>query len=363
MLLRSPLMPALCSPLSSPFATIKGGAAANDALARLFAIPTSSWRMAMDGDSTTLVNNGMWSVINNQLIRPWGEWAGATILNNGANGQTLQGRLNDMAALYAFNPNFAWACWLINDNRLGGRTLGQNIADLNAYRALMRANLPLCDVVMWGHNALQLNDPQGYNYVSPMPAGPQIYTDQGRNAYAGMTLGPNTALLQKQDATGAISINNNPDMQDQLHPNDIGGVKNLGPMIIRTTPPVPPINLAASAAAWTSNPNNPWTVYSRALEDTRYCTLVKTCLVTTFVDISPPNYLYYLGPRWDGTNILVADIFPGGFFATPNGNYKFTGFETMSQLDATQIQIQLPVAGGAPGNSPTLANAKIYKLV
>lgn len=339
------------------------GSAPPDALARLFAIPTSSWRMCFDGDSTTQVAGQMWTTITDQLVRPGGEWAGATVLNNGSNGQTIEGRMStDMNTIYSFNPNVTISCWLINDVRLGARDLSQCTANLNTYRGLLRTNVPLSDVVMWGPNAMQKNDPQGYGYVVPL-ASAQAYTDIMRNAYANMTLGANTASLQKQDATGSVCIDNSIYMQDILHPSNTGQSVNLAPLIQRLTPPVTPINLTASAAAWGSNPQNPWTVYSRALEDTRYCTLVASVLISNFVDISPPNYLYYLAPRWNNpAGIQIADIPTGGFFATPMGNYRFTGSETKFNLDSTSLQIQLPTAGGAPvtGNS---VNAKIYKLV
>lgn len=348
----------------SPYAPIRTPVV-GDALAKFWAGGISTKRWTVWGDSTSGPNAvEMWNALNGQIRAPGGELAGLTITNLGINGQTMAGALTNIADLYATNPDLVSLCFGINDVRLGLTTQAQLAASITNAVIQLKTNFPNVCVVLWTPNALQKNDPQAYGYVVPLTSA-QAYTDIMRLAYAQLNgLFNDTAYVNKMDATGSVCIDNSPYMQDILHPNNLGQITNLKPLITRITPPVTPINLTASAAAWTSNPLNPWTVYPRALEDTRYVTLQKTLSVGTFVDLGA-NYLYYFDPRWDlqYPTVQTSDVFPGGFFATTNGNYRFTGAETMSNLDIDSMQIQLPVAGGAPGNTPGLVNGKLYKLV
>ncbi|MDN8612792.1 SGNH/GDSL hydrolase family protein [Variovorax ginsengisoli] len=339
--------------------------AAVDPLARFKAsVLAGTGKVYMSGDSTTLVANQMWSQINEQITAPGGEWGGVTVVNGGANGQTLEGQLaQSMGDIYASAATLVIGCWLINDVRQGARTVAQMQANLLQFIDGIKTNLPGADILMWTPNSFQLTDPQAYGYVVPL-ASAQDYTDRIWQAYENvrLTAPANVAFVDKQQVFGRVLVDVNPLLQDILHPNNTGQTAAMIPMIQVTTPTPPPINLTASAAAWASNPNNPWTIYSRALEDTRYCTVVKRMYCDTWADLGA-NYLYYWAPRWNDPSgsIQVADLQPLDFIGTANGNCQLTGSETKSDLDVRRIQIQIPIANGAPSNTPGLAYGTVYR--
>jgi hypothetical protein len=341
----------------------KVGAGVTDALSRFWAGGVSGKTILMFGDSTTQVANQMWAQINAQIKTPGGELAGVTFINGGQNGQTQAGANTNLSAwVYANNPHLLVSCFGINDVRLGVGSTAQLRTDIGVMMSGVQANLPNCDIVLWTPNAMLSTDPTSSGFVVPV-ANAQIYTDQMWNAYNN-SVGSwqHTAWVDKQQATGRTCLPTSGNMDDILRPSNAGQTLNLIPLINRIKPPVTPINLTASAAAWASNPNNPWTVYARALEDTRYTTVVKPITIGTFLDLNP-SYLYYWWCRWNDPagSLQVADLQPLDFFATPMGNFQLTGGETKSNLSGG-VQIQLPIAGGAP-NTGQDVNGVIYRRI
>lgn len=332
MILRPPLAPVMLPFGERPLYVGSGGGVV-DPLARFKAALLSGTpgTVYADGDSNTLVANEFWSIINGDVITPGGEWAGWSVINGGQNGQTLEGQLagTGMNAIYASNAKFLLACWLTNDARLGARTVAQMTADLLTYIARVKANLPGCDILIWTPNSWQLTDPQGYGYVNPLSSA-QLFNDNMWQACENvrLTAPPNVAFVDKMATTGKVLVPVNPMNQDILHWNNVGQRACANVMLPVTIPPKPPINLVASAAAWASNPNDPWTVYPRALEDTRYCNEIRGLSITT----QGPGYAYWF-PRWTSPAAVAPGFaVAGDFIKLPQGVYTVTGGE--GQADA-----------------------------
>jgi len=153
-------------------------------------------------------------------------------------------------------------------------------------------------------------------------------------------------------------------MNDGLHPNGTGQMANLNAMLPFITPPKAPINLVDSAAAWAANPAAPWTVYPRALEDTRYAVQVCRFRIQLYLDLGS-TILANFGPRHDNVPLDFNDFkVPGRIIWTPaNGTYTLTGHEAVDVLGSNGAQLQGVtnanfLSGGTP---PAPSNARLYQ--
>ena len=278
-----------------------------------------------DGDSNTLIALEFWAIITEEITTPGGEWPGWTVINGGQNGQTLEGQLSSggMSAIYASAAKLVLASWLTNDARLA-RSVAQMTADLQTYVANLKANLPGADILLCTPNSWQLTDPQGYGYVDPLSAAQQR-NDNMWQAYENvrLTAPANVAFFDRMTVTGKTLVAVNPLNRDILHWNNEGQSLCTVAMMPMATPTKPAINLASSAAAWASNPNNPWTVYARALEDTRYCLPVRDLKITD----KGGGYAYFF-PRYSNpAAISPGDFIAGDFISLPLGVYTVMGWE------------------------------------
>lgn len=314
------------------------------------------------GDSTTQNAIQMWSVINNELTKAGGLWEGITAVNLGLNGQTMLGA--SVAELAATNPTLAYICFGLNDVRSGGVDATAMASRVQTKLDAAKVALPGCDFILWTPNSMLSTDPGSTGYVTPL-ASAQIYTDAMWNGYNNVVAGFNTIKLDKQAVFGRTCQATSALMNDILHPSNAGqdaGLTQLIPQVIKT--PVP-INLAASAAAWASNPNNPWTVYSRALEDTRYCTLLKTFTIGNYVDQGNGDMLLDMGNSFYGNSAIAPGDFTvaGRFLWMPNGVYTVMGWEgTTAYNGGVRIYAGMH-STDAPSPTPTQYNGKLYQKV
>ena len=166
---------------------------------------------------------------------------------------------------------------------------------------------------------------------------------------------PDVLSVDKMEVFGRTSLPTSEMMNDTLHPNNTGQRLACWAMFPQIFPPPLPINLAASAAAWEANPAKPWTVYPRALEDTRYATLVRKVNVYSF---GSGGWLDF-GSRWNDASGFTPDIVKADeHLWTPQGVYTFNGFEGKSDMGGG-VRIYGFSAEDIPFNP--MGNARIYR--
>jgi len=334
-----------------------GSGGGGSGLSRFFSGGVAGKTVTMWGDSTTQVALNMWDIIDRQVKGAGGELAGCNFVNLGLNGQTMAGA--SVAELVATDPDLVVLCFGLNDVRLGGVTVPDMQSRISTKIEAVRALLPNCDFVLWTPNSMLSTDPGSTGYVVPL-ASAQAYTDTMWNAYNNLvgTI-PNAIHVDKMQVFGRTCPATSVLMTDILHPSNEGQSAAFSSLLPLITPPTPPINLTASAAAWASNPNNPWTVYSRALEDTRYCELITPVLITNYIDLDP-SLMIYFGPAFNAEPIVPSD-FDSGFVWTPNGVYTITGFEGKSVNGSNGVSMYSITKADFPINSPPLYNARLYR--
>ncbi len=318
--------------------------------------------MTFWGDSTTQLALVMFEIMQGEISSAGGYLEGVNVINMGSSGQTMAGALGSISEIYATNPDLLIICFGINDVRTGGVTASALAASITTAVNLVKANRPNCDIVLWTPNSFLSTDPGSTGYVVPL-ASAQAYTDVMWNAYNSLVGAfANVVSLDKQQVFGRVCQPTSTLMNDVIHPSNDGQRDALRPLLDLVIPPPPPIDLSASAAAWASNPNNPWTVYSRALEDTRYATLVTPCLITNYTDLGAEVLLYF-GAAFLGAPIAPDDFAGGRFIWTPNGVYTLTGDEGRGTI-GDGVQLYSGVSKAAfPPNTPALYNARLYKRV
>ncbi|MGJ7506774.1 SGNH/GDSL hydrolase family protein [Variovorax sp. GT1P44] len=268
------------------------------------------------GDSTTEIALLLWEGIN-QAVLPGGDWAGVVPVNRGFNGQTMQGALNGIQTIYDDNPQLVVLCFGINDVRIGGVDAIELASRLREAVTRLQANLPNCDIVLWTPNSLLTTDEDGYGWMVPLSAA-QEYTDVMWNAYESLKGEfKNVLHLDKQAIFGRTALPSHPLMYDTLHPNNDGNVASFLQLVPYLTPDPIGIDQTASAAAWAANPDKPWTLYPRALEDTRYCELVRRITFSVYMELDP-NVLVYFGRHFgDEAPLLPSVVQDGDFIWTP----------------------------------------------
>lgn len=325
-------------------------------------------RITLWGDSTTQIAISMYDRINSQLLPPMGEWDGAVVTNNGYNGQTVDGALaGTFQTLKDTSPDVIVMCFGLNNVRLGGETVGTLQAKLEAAIQRIQLEIPSADIVLWTPNSILSTDPNNDGWVVPV-ASAQAYTDIIWNAHNNIkvaNLYQNVSYLDKQLVFGRTSQPTSALMTDMLHPSNAGQLLALEPLIELLRPRPVAIDLAASAAAWAANNAAPWTLYPRALEDTRYATELKSININLSMDIG--SLLIYFGRRrYDAAPLTVDSFTTGDLFKTKYGVYTVTGSEGKYNLDESGGGVQMSGMPVASFPIPVLGvtqNAKIYRRV
>lgn len=306
-------------------------------------------RVTFWGDSTTLLALNMWSLIDSQIKTVGGEMDGVTFTNLGLNGETMLGATT--AEVIATSPDLIVLCFGINDVRTGGVDAATLQARIASKVATVRAALPGCDWVLWTPNSLLSTDPSSSGFVTPLGSA-QAYTDVMWNAYNNLVgQYTNTIHVDKMQIFGRTCPATSALMNDILHPSNAGQLAAFEALLPLIQPDPVAINLTASAAAWTSNPTNPWTVYARALEDTRYCTALQTLYISATDNV---NYAD-MGSRHANSPALSGiPVQTGDWIKTPGGVYTATGFEGWTGVRLYTLGPTWPASNGT-------GNAVVYR--
>lgn len=250
-----------------------------------------------EGDSTTSNFTTLFSEYTAFTTKPGELLAGATVTNAGNNGATLamylsDGVANGISATIAAAPGLDAIRYGINDLRMGGSP-GDTVDSLqnklrnNLVTAIniLRAALPSTDFALVIPNSLLSTDPTASGYVTltnafagmTLAQAAQAITDIMWNAYMSLrNRWPNVIVIDLQ--TGIYGRTCQPTsvyMADILHPvNTPVHAQLVSNFLAGYWGYRAPFDPVLSAAAWASNPSNPWTVYSRAIEDPNHCTLI-----------------------------------------------------------------------------------------
>jgi hypothetical protein len=225
----------------------------------------------------------------------------------------------------------------------------------------IRTELPGTDIILWTPNSFLTTDPTSSGYVNPL-ASAQAYTDILWNA-CNNTPAPGTwtylTKFDKQTTTfGRVCQPTSALMSDVIHPSPNGYLESLKPLVAPLTPTKSAINLTASAAAWASNPNDPWTVYSRALEDTRYAVKMQDVTIE-YIDLGAQIMIYLTAAFAQPTGILATDFIPGRFIWLPNGVYTIEAGTGTGQDSPSSIRIYSITKTAFP--PPPVMNGKLYR--
>lgn len=186
------------------------------------------------GDSTTSNALELFAYLAAYGTSPYGSIPGATCINYGSNGASLNSFLTNGIAFGITNAiaqaaNLYVLCWGINDVRLGATDLPTLTGYIVSMVNQMRAALPTSDFVLWGSNSFLTTDPDMTMLVQPeTPQAAQAYTTEIYQAYANAYAAnasswPNVGLVQKQDGVfGTVCQPTSIYMLNQLHPNNLG---------------------------------------------------------------------------------------------------------------------------------------------
>ena len=276
-------------------------------LQKWMSTPAYGKTVAIVGDSTSdIAGPGQYQYshpLSFETCQPTGEWAGATVTAHGISGSSLAAWTltpSWRAAVVADNPSLIIICLGINDVRIGTATVPTLISNYQLLIDQFNAAIPGIEIVLWNPNSLLLTD-VAYPTNFPLNAnGGQIYTTQMYQAWLGVKEYPNVLKLDKMDWFGTaapVDYTVAPHLMGAdapLHPNNDGQTGAWAKAIQFLTPPVNPIDPAASDAAILANPTSPWTVYSRVLEDPRYFYCIQK---VTYQYFSFSSGLLYLSPR------------------------------------------------------------------
>lgn len=273
-----PLLRPLTMPLLRRPQSVDWGGASQSAMAPFWQGGIAGKKIVFWGDSTVELSS-MDETTADLFGRTRDPLDGAVMVNGGTNGATLAVALSNgitrgISWLIAQAPDLVVMRYNgLNDARQGAVTRAQLAARFATALDAIHAGLPNCPVIFISANSLLTSDNGGY--VVP-PTAAQAYTDIMWEAWNDVR-GTRTEFVVYSDAMtdifGRTCVASSALMEDALHPSSVGTLRIIKELIVPAAQPPdwnPPIDLAASAAAWAANPTAPWLIYPRAAEDTRY---------------------------------------------------------------------------------------------
>lgn len=328
--------------------------------------PVTGKKLLFWGDSTSHIDLAaqMYAGLT-QATAPGGVLEGVTVIPMGSNGQTQEGANSDVTNVTDETPDLVVQCFLINDTRTGSPGVTELASRLQTGVDEIRAILPDVEIVLWAPNPMLTNDATGL-LVIPEAAACQ-YNHDIRDAYKKLAgKNPGTLYVSKADAFGVenFCVDTSPYMTDSdpLHPNEAGQYTALRGLVLPyLLPPAIPIDETASKAAWLADPNEPWAIYSRAMEDTRYSTHVYNLAMGTYLDLGT-SILAYIGRTWDDPGTIEPeDMTYGSVLLSPVGGYRWKTTENAGDYNTTAIQIsQIAPADWPMTSAPE--NMKLYHV-
>lgn len=283
---------------------------------------TRSLKMFFVGDSTSDGPAGsaqfLYEYLNRYTLNSGGSLEGATIIDRGASGNTLQNFLIDVpntrgiSTIIVDAPDLIVFSYGINDVRTGARTKMQLKADLskvvsrllNEMKAYILLRIP---------NSLGADDPNGTNYIQPI-SNTQLYTDILWESYQEVFKESYFVRLDLLDMQSLVfgrtvqSIVGNPLMGDPLHPTKDGYYK-IASIISEYIGKRVPFRADKSSTAKMVNATSPYTVYPKLLdkEKEKYDLVAEGYFVAM-----GSNYLDFAFNPADAYKIQVGDIIKVG---------------------------------------------------
>lgn len=331
----------------------------------------STVKIAWCGDSTSDLAGNASSILS--LILPHtaagGLLEGFDSVNNmqnfGANGNTLTGFLNNtptgfgIDSLITYAPDLIIFSYGINDVRQNQMTAAQLTAALVRAINKIRAALPLTDMVLRMPNNFMSVSPHSYiqqGSYADIATAAQAQTDILYNGWLGVKdIADNVVFWNAQEQVfgrTARAVDNN--HTDEIHPQYTYIVNGIVPLIAFNNKPFSP---ALSADALTQSYTTPWTIYSRALEDTTHYVKITQGILNaattagSFMDIKYPNQ--------DAKKCPL--IRPGDIINIGNTNFiKLPNGVTRSFISAGDMRIN---SSAITSDSRTNAVVTVYRSI
>ena len=246
----------------------------------------------VDSQNVTVANSGTVAAQPATVIRnaafdgnEGSPLAGVTVWHCGDNGASAQAHIGGSGS-YPLSYVVSLACdlylsrFLINDVRLGNSTQADMQARLETIYDALKAAKTGNTVMMGIPNTLLSTDPGSTGYVVPLGSA-QDYSDRMAGAYRALyTRRPGAYVWDTRKTLwgGDTCPATSGAMNDILHPGGTaqddmarGFTKLVGQSM--------PFSQLLSDGAFGANQTAPWTTYPRAVEDSRYFTLIATGLV------------------------------------------------------------------------------------
>lgn len=261
-----------------------------------------------------------------------GPLEGATIINYGENGATLDAFLKDqvthgITATIAANADlYVMGYFGINDVRLAATDQPSLENRMVACIERLRCGPKKAPIIFKSGNTLLTTDPTGSGFVSPL-ASAQAYSDLMTAAGINMSdrwpdvvYWPNRFTVYGNTCLPVSSM-----MTDILHPDAAGQTLDADDFVGRFfTGTATPWASGLSGNAKTSAFTNPWTVYPRSLEDPTYYKRIYSGTVsdsgTGFIRLSLPGTSVGYGDIKKGDIIAPVGLAP--FQSTQNSSFR-----------------------------------------